>query len=1034
MTLASGLGQLPSTIGIDALLALPLMAVYLLYAAGIVVIYRASRVLNLAHGAMAALPAYAYYSLARGILPPAIAMVVAVGVGALFGVLVNALVVQRLRPQGPTAQTVGTVAVFGLTVAVLAKAYGTAPLIPPRILPGGALPVGHTGLPYAQIIVFIIGVAIVAGLFALFRFTGIGLAMRASADNRRGARLMGMDVERTTMLAWAVGGGLAGLAGVLVGVTSNLHPYTLSLQVLPAFVAVLIGGLESLPGAILGAVVVGLVQGEVPALSLVPGVSGLADSVGFSQLVLLIVAFVVMAARGKRLVGSQVRGDLVSGADDVGRKRTGPQPVWSRRSAFGVIVLLIVFPFLPIPFSLLADGTLACFYLIAALSVVLLTGWVGQISLAQAEFVGIGAFITAVLVNHAHIGFPLNLPLAMVAAGGAAALLGLVALRVRGLYLAVATLVFAWMADTFLFSQSWFGVEGGAASVRLDPIGNKNYLPYFDFNNVKLVYLLFAAVAAAVIYALANLRESKTGRALFAVRGSEVAAASLAINVTRYKLLAFLMSGAIAGAAGNLYMIYLRSITPDSVNFLTSLFFLSVAVVGGLQSLGGAVAAAILFAALQEVFFRVGALAGFLDIVAGALLLGVLLGYPGGLAAVPAGIKRRFGFVADGLRGQLSSSGAAARGSAMIDRAAGVTSRLAGLTDAWRALVQRVRPTPALAADARAGLGGEGDALAVLHAKTAAAAAAAADVPEQRHETAAGIEEAETDTAVDAAVVPLWSGYVPGRRPVDEVERPEQSVLAVEGATVQFGGLRAVDNVTLEVRQGEIVGLIGANGAGKTTFFNVVSGLVQPVAGSVRLFGDDVTSLDVHDRAGRGMARTFQDIQLFPQLNVFDNLLVATHHRNPSQLAGHITVSSRAVLSERDCRQRVHTVLDFLGLKHLADRGIGDLSFGLLRLVEVARALVTGSRLILLDEPASGLDNTETDRLAQLLLYLRDELSVSMLIVEHDVRTVVGLSDYLYVLDQGKLISEGRPLAVQSSKAVQDAYLGQAVETAGASS
>jgi branched-chain amino acid transport system ATP-binding protein len=174
------------------------------------------------------------------------------------------------------------------------------------------------------------------------------------------------------------------------------------------------------------------------------------------------------------------------------------------------------------------------------------------------------------------------------------------------------------------------------------------------------------------------------------------------------------------------------------------------------------------------------------------------------------------------------------------------------------------------------------------------------------------------------------------------------------------------------------------------------------------------------------MARTFQDIQLFPQLDVFENLLVATHHRNRSSLRGHLVVAGSAFRAERTARERVRTVLDFLGLTHLAHRRIGDLSFGLLRLVELARALVTGSRLVLLDEPASGLDNAETDRLAKLLLYVRDELAVSMLIVEHDVRTVVGLSDYMYVLDRGQLIGEGRPAVVQSSQAVIDAYLGQA--------
>jgi branched-chain amino acid transport system ATP-binding protein len=262
--------------------------------------------------------------------------------------------------------------------------------------------------------------------------------------------------------------------------------------------------------------------------------------------------------------------------------------------------------------------------------------------------------------------------------------------------------------------------------------------------------------------------------------------------------------------------------------------------------------------------------------------------------------------------------------------------------------------------------------------------------------------------------------------------RPPEPVLRVSDVTVRFGGLVAVDGAHLEVRAGEIVGLIGANGAGKTTLFNVVSGLVTPAQGRVELFGDDVTDRGVHARAALGVARTFQDIQLFPQLDVFENLLVATHLANPSNVLGNVVVSRRAAQGEGVSRNRVRETLGFLGLEDLAHRSVGDLSFGLLRLVEVARTLVTGARLVLLDEPASGLDNAETDRLAALLLYVRDTLGVSMLVVEHDVRTVTALSDYMYVLDQGRLIGEGRPADVQRSEAVVASYLGQAGHAAGA--
>ena len=227
-------------------------------------------------------------------------------------------------------------------------------------------------------------------------------------------------------------------------------------------------------------------------------------------------------------------------------------------------LVVAVFPFLPfIPFSVQGDAVTAAFYLVVTLSLVLLTGWVGQISLAQAEFVGVGAFFTSMLARRFGIPFPISFLFAAALGGVIAAALGLVALRIRGLYLAVATLVFATMADNFLLSGNWWGNAAGTASIQLRGIGNPKGLPYFDPNDIHLVYLLFVGLAAAALYALANLRESKTGRAFFAIRGSEVAAASLGIDVARYKLLAFLISGVLAGAAGNLYIVYLRSVEPD---------------------------------------------------------------------------------------------------------------------------------------------------------------------------------------------------------------------------------------------------------------------------------------------------------------------------------------------------------------------------------------------------------------------------------------------------------------------------------------
>jgi branched-chain amino acid transport system ATP-binding protein len=256
-------------------------------------------------------------------------------------------------------------------------------------------------------------------------------------------------------------------------------------------------------------------------------------------------------------------------------------------------------------------------------------------------------------------------------------------------------------------------------------------------------------------------------------------------------------------------------------------------------------------------------------------------------------------------------------------------------------------------------------------------------------------------------------------------EREDRTpLIEAEHVTVRFGGLTAVNDASLQVRESEIVGLIGPNGAGKTTFFNAIAGYNTPAEGIIRLYGQDVTRLPVHRRARVGVARTFQLIQLFRQLSVYENLMVATHVHNPTGFGSHVVVSHKATDQEAIAIDRVNEILELLDLNHLADRTTGDLPFGVLRMIEVARALVTGFRVIMLDEPASGLDNAETDKLIDVLQFVRG-LGVTLLLIEHDVRMVTGVSDYLYVLDQGTIIAEGPPAEIQRNPAVIAAYLGE---------
>ena len=983
-----------------AFVSIPLIGAFAMFAIGITAIYRASRVLNLAHGAMAMVPAYVNHALVNGLgVPLGVALPVSVAAAAGLGVAVERLFVRRLRPQGPTAQTVGTVAVTGLLVAVTAKIAGTATVLPPRIFPVGDVTIGGAAVSFGALGLLVVGLVSSAAMYAFFQYTEYGMAMRGAAQNRSAAALMGINPDRAAAVAWGIGGGLAGLAGILLAAVTSLDPYTLSLQVLPAFVAALIGGLESLIGAIVGSIIVGLTFGLVPALGQLPVVGGVFRNAGAPQLVLTVAALIVMVTRGQRITKGDDSGALAS-AGTFGRMSTRG---FDRRLLL-VIVAVVAIPFIA-PFSV--QGTLirALEFSIIAVSLVLLIGWVGQISLAHASFVGIGALVTGMVARDLGLGFPVDIIAGTIAGTLAALALGSVALRVRGLYLAVATLIFAWMGDAFLFRSDWLGVAGGASSIPNEQIGAAGGITSFDLTSRVVLFILFASIAASVVLAAANLRDTRTGRAFFAVRGSEMAAASLGINVMRTKLIAFGLSGMLAGLAGGLFITEQRTVVPEQFFFTISLQYLAIAVVGGLTSLGGAIAAALLFAGLGELFFRVEALAGWLEIVSAGLLAVVLLAYPGGLAAIPDTARRLLPFLRD---------------PGLPPKPKPVRKPL---LERVRAMLPEPKPKKAGAAKPRRRQRtGPADWLAEAQptlVRNAGPGAAAGAVPGE-------------DATVEIPVTSNGHGpttlRAPARVPLEEDRAAGRVPVEVSGVTVKFGGLTAVNDASLTVRAGEIVGLIGPNGAGKTTLFNAILGLNDPAAGAVRLYGKDATPLPPYQRARLGVARTFQVLQLFNELTVADNLLVATYLHDQSTVLSNMAAGSVTLEAEISNRKRVEHVLELLGLSDIADEHVSGLSFGTLRMVELGRALVTGSKLLMLDEPASGLNDAETARLVQVIRDVRD-LGVSVLLIEHDVPMVCGVSDFVYVLDQGRMIAADTPAAVQRDPGVIAAYIGGSAET-----
>ncbi|MRT27248.1 high-affinity branched-chain amino acid ABC transporter ATP-binding protein LivG [Herbaspirillum sp. CAH-3] len=252
-----------------------------------------------------------------------------------------------------------------------------------------------------------------------------------------------------------------------------------------------------------------------------------------------------------------------------------------------------------------------------------------------------------------------------------------------------------------------------------------------------------------------------------------------------------------------------------------------------------------------------------------------------------------------------------------------------------------------------------------------------------------------------------------------------KTMLEVSNLSMRFGGLLAVDGVSLAVQEREVFAIIGPNGAGKTTVFNCISGFYQPTSGEIALDGVSIARQPSHQVAQQGLVRTFQNIRLFKSMTVVENLLVAQHQQVNTNLLSGLLKTPSYRKSEQEALQRAAYWLDQLGLTALANREAGTLSYGLQRRVEIARCMITKPRLLLLDEPAAGLNPQEKQELSQLIDRLRREHGVAVLLIEHDMSLIMGISDRILVMEHGKPIVTGTPEQVRSDERVIKAYLGE---------
>jgi ABC-type branched-subunit amino acid transport system ATPase component/ABC-type branched-subunit amino acid transport system permease subunit len=538
-------------------------------------------------------------------------------------------------------------------------------------------------------------------------------------------------------------------------------------------------------------------------------------------------------------------------------------------------------------------------YLIIALSVTVITGWGGQLSLGQFGFVALGSYLTIYFAND--LPYLVALPIGVMWGVIAAVIVGIPALRVKGLYLAVVTLGFG------LAIRSWFIVgekfaPGGGGSAQLNVDRNEGFRLIFwtvkgnNFDGVYYFTLLMALVSAVVVW---RIRKTGIGRSIIATRDNETASAAYTVaRNAQFKVDGLLF------------------------DFDESLRIVSVAVVGGIGSITGALLGTLLIIAVPLFFDGTKQVELF---ASGFGMLIVLLYFPSGLISIVH----------------------AARDNLLN----------------W--IARRSQWTPP-------------------------------------------VRQAGT------AVASLGSG---------KQVKVSGSPLATKGLSVTLGGRTIVDDVSLEVRSGEVVGLIGTNGAGKTTIVNAISGFV-PSSGVIELFGQDVSSLAAYKRARLGQGRAFQNARLFSSLTVRETLMVALESRQRSILVPSILALPPSPKHEGRKRREADEIISYLGLGRYADSLMGELSTGTRRIVELGALIALDSKLMLLDEPTAGVAQRETEAFGPLIRMIKEELGASILIIEHDMPMVMSISDRIYCLEAGHVIAEGAPDVIRSNPAVIASYLG----------
>jgi ABC-type branched-subunit amino acid transport system ATPase component/branched-subunit amino acid ABC-type transport system permease component len=973
-----------------ALLSLGAGGVYAWVALGAVVIQRGSGVLNFAQGALLMFAAYLFNDLREswGVWPAAVVSVLTVG---LISLAMYVLIMRPLRRAAPLTRTVATLGLLIILQASAVLLYGTAskPTLP--VLPDRTVSVFGTDLGLDRLLIVSLAAVLALALWSFFRWTTTGLAISAAAENPRAVSTLGWAPDRFAGGSWFVGGVIAGVAGVIIAPTQGpLSAINLILLIVPALAAAVVGSFRSFPLVFVGALGLALLELEtrVQLSSKYDWLQGLEKAVPLA----VVIAFLVF--RGRSIPD---RGHQAEQRPELGTGRVSVPALLITIAAVGAGLLTLFSA------SWTNALTVNAGWAIIMLSVVVLVGYTGQLSLGQLAFSGIAALIAGRLVATTDVPFWLAIVIGVLGTIPVGVLFALPALRTRGLNLAVVTLSLAVAVEQVAFKRAYRSPTDGEAtsgilaefstSAEGTVVQGQVRLFGIDLDRVDnpTAYAFFALGCLVVSgLAVANLRRSRAGRRLIAVRTNERAAAALGVSVVGAKLYAFGLSAAIAGLGGIVLSFQERNLGFGTGEFdaFKSVLVVAFAVVGGVGFVSGSVLGA---------QFMPAALGAEISRAAG-----------NGLAKLGDGL-RVLAVILAGLIG-LSVGKSAGRAVALRN------ARLAHAAP-WVGLVVLAALGTVFAADIAGWLreldlylpliGGFVLILLIVHDAGGMASGAS------------HAARALADGARRKRGRPVAAGYV--LPTVDAAHgRVRPATLEVSGLTVRFGAVVAVDDVTFAVRPGQVLGLIGPNGAGKTTIVDAITGYNHISDGAIALDGQSLVGMKAHRRARAGLSRSFQNLELFEDLTVLENIRAAS---DPRDMLAYLTglvrpgggrLSSTAVAAIREFE-----------LEGDLDRRVSDLPYGRRRLVAIARAVASSPSVLLLDEPAAGLDEGESLELAALVRRLCDDWGLAVLLIEHDMAFVMSVCDRVVVLDFGHKIAEGTPSETQSDQRVITAYLGE---------